>query len=109
MSQMAELRASHGLPPTPVTRHLVFTGNPGTGKTTVARLLAQIYARLGLLSRGTLVECSRSDLVAGFVGQTAQRTTEIVRRALGASCSTAWSSGRVSGWLEWVSPAARSS
>lgn len=63
--------------------HSVFTGNPGTGKTTVARLLAQIYKSLGILERGNLVECDRQSLVGGFVGQTAIKTNEILNKAMG--------------------------
>jgi len=63
--------------------HAVFTGNPGTGKTTVARLLAQIYKALGILERGNLVECDRQDLVGGFVGQTALKTNEVISKAMG--------------------------
>lgn len=63
--------------------HAVFTGNPGTGKTTVARILAQIYKALGILERGNLVECDRQALVGGFVGQTALKTTEVLDKAQG--------------------------
>ncbi|MBC7383466.1 MAG: AAA family ATPase [Bacteroidia bacterium] len=63
--------------------HAVFTGNPGTGKTTVARILAQVYKALGILERGNLVECDRQALVGGFVGQTAIKTTEVLNKAQG--------------------------
>jgi Holliday junction resolvasome RuvABC ATP-dependent DNA helicase subunit len=81
--RVAKLRAAAGLRSPTITRHLVFVGNPGTGKTTVARLVAGIYRALGLLSKGQLVEVDRSELVAGFVGQTAIKTAEIAGRALG--------------------------
>lgn len=71
--QVQRLRAERGLPGHESSRHLVFTGNPGTGKTTVARLLAEVYRSLGVVERGHLVEVDRSHLVAGFVGQTAPR------------------------------------
>ncbi|MFZ4517069.1 MAG: AAA family ATPase [Microthrixaceae bacterium] len=74
--RVQQLRAERGLPRIDTSHHLVFTGNPGTGKTTVARLLAQIYRTLGVVDRGQLVEVDRSGLVAGFVGQTAPLVTE---------------------------------
>jgi SpoVK/Ycf46/Vps4 family AAA+-type ATPase len=69
--RVQRIRAERGLPVADQSRHLIFTGNPGTGKTTVARLLAQIYRTLGVVERGHLVETGRAGLVAGFVGQTA--------------------------------------
>lgn len=63
--------------------HNVFSGNPGTGKTTVARILAQIYKALGILERGHLVECDRQSLVGGYVGQTAIKTSDLINKAIG--------------------------
>ncbi|MCR1782599.1 AAA family ATPase [Nocardioides carbamazepini] len=77
------LRKQAGLESPTITRHLVFNGNPGTGKTTVARLVAGIYRALGLLSKGQLVEVDRSELVAGYLGQTAAKTAEVVKSAEG--------------------------
>jgi stage V sporulation protein K len=77
------IRKERGMAPASISRHLVFYGNPGTGKTTVARLLSKIYASLGFLSKGHLVETDRSGLVAGFVGQTALKTREVCQQALG--------------------------
>ncbi|OUN23095.1 type VII secretion protein [Flavonifractor sp. An82] len=81
--KVRKLRQEHQLPVPPLSLHLVFMGNPGTGKTTVARLLAQLYKAIGVLSKGQLVEVDRSGLVAGFVGQTALKTGEVIQKALG--------------------------
>ena len=81
--RVERLRSDAGMKSPTITRHLVFTGNPGTGKTTVARLVSGIYQALGLLSSGQLVEVDRSELVAGYLGQTAVKTAEVVAKAAG--------------------------
>ena len=81
--RIRKLRQEAELPCPPLSLHLVFMGNPGTGKTTVARILAGLYAAIGVLSKGQLVEVDRSGLVAGFVGQTALKTQEVIRSAMG--------------------------
>ena len=81
--KIKKLRESRGFKVPQVSKHLVFLGNPGTGKTTVARLLSKIYKKLGVLEKGQLVEVDRSGLVAGYVGQTAIKTQEKIDEAMG--------------------------
>lgn len=81
--KVRKLREESGLAVPPMSLHLVFMGNPGTGKTTVARILAGLYRAVGVLSKGHLVEVDRSGLVAGYVGQTALKTSEVIKKALG--------------------------
>ncbi len=78
-----QLRRAQGLKAAEVSRHMIFTGNPGTGKTTIARLLARYMKAIGALSQGQLVEVTRADLVAQYVGQTAPLTMSVIKSALG--------------------------
>ncbi len=81
--KVRKLRQENDLPVPPMSFHMVFLGNPGTGKTTVARLISGLYAAIGVLSKGQLIEVDRSGLVAGYVGQTALKTQEVIQSALG--------------------------
>ncbi|MBQ2726851.1 MAG: AAA family ATPase [Clostridia bacterium] len=81
--RICQLREQRGMPVPTVSYHLVFTGNPGTGKTTVARIVAELYHLMGVLPKGQLVETDRSGLVAGYLGQTALKTQKVIQDALG--------------------------
>ncbi|MCA1025966.1 AAA family ATPase [Cytobacillus kochii] len=81
--QVQHMRGQQGLPAIPVQLHSVFTGNPGTGKTTIAKIFAQLLKECGLLKRGHLIVSSRADFVAGYIGQTALKTRKLIRQALG--------------------------
>ena len=83
MATVFKRREETGLPNADFSLHMVFTGNPGTGKTMIARLMARVYRSLGILSKGQLVEVDRSGLVAGYVGQTAIKTGKVIEKALG--------------------------
>lgn len=81
--KMQQYRTKKGLPPVPIQLHAVFTGNPGTGKTTVAKIYAELLKECGMLKRGHLIVASRADFVAGYVGQTAGKTKKKIKEALG--------------------------
>jgi stage V sporulation protein K len=83
IAKVSRMQAQAGLKSPMITRHLVLTGNPGTGKTTVARTLGKIYSQLGVLSKGHFVEVDRTQLVAGHIGQTAPKTKQVVESAIG--------------------------
>ncbi|MBQ5886336.1 MAG: AAA family ATPase [Clostridia bacterium] len=83
MATVYGMRREHGLPTADMSLHMVFSGNPGTGKTMIARFMARVYHSLGILSKGQLIEVDRSGLVAGYVGQTAIKTSKVLEKAKG--------------------------